>query len=211
MKKIIYMALGALTMLTNLANAAGFLSGVPHIEDFTAFHAQVMPICQLEKLAKVQEGMIHGEDPSVLRNQLPAIVNDRDVLIMQRLVHLVEPAAAGAADLYGQILGQAAALLADIPGINPAETDLWAYFYSIVILQKCWSKAQMPDDHSHVVPDHLVNNHFVSGWPEEIVINGVRMDFDVTMLDLTAKNNAWRASVGLPPLAAHAGVAGAHA
>jgi hypothetical protein len=206
MKKTIYVALGALTILTNLANAAGFLATLPRMDTIPAFHMQMMPMNNLAMLGKLEEGIQQdqaGGYAQFLRGLVAGSATARDISIVRKLAHLNDPAA-GVADPYGQILAQAQGLLAVIPGITPEETDVWTHFYSLCVLNKGWRLPQMAGDHSHMGPGEVIphagGNIIVPAGPVDYHINGLKVDFDTTMADFHQKLNSYRATAGLPAL-----------
>ncbi len=213
MKKIIYIALSALTMICNMSHAAaagdaGFLENMPHIAgaalgSFESEEKQFANLITVGTLEEVIQQDGHGYKDFV-RGQLGARASDRDVVIMRRLVHLDDPAA-GVAEPYAVILGQATGLLAGIDGMTPQETDLWAYLYALIQFNKGWVLPQMADDHSLVaepeVIAHAGGNIVHAGGPMDYVRPVVgKVDFDGTMAVLNAKIDAYRIVKELPAL-----------
>jgi hypothetical protein len=186
MKKTVYMALGALAILTNLGNAAsvdpdrGFLVKMPRMTTTYVFNDEMMG---MEKLTVVGRNIEAGqiEQATLFRSMLGERITDRDVQIAQRLTHLNEPAG-DVADPNGQILAQTTTLLADIDGITPEETAVWARFYALCIFWVGWS-----------APEDGAQNYYM---PRQ----GGARNFDRTMADFHGILDAYRTAVGLAPL-----------
>ena len=219
MKKTIYIALGALTILTNLANAAslspaqdGILPTLSHVNSEEDYHDLHQNITQLiEWSIKKASGCPIGQD--TLNNG----ITERDVTIMQHLpsLNLLDSEDGPCGDMPS-LAGMPVESLAGIT-MTEQEKELWRFLHSLFTSTTVWESSQEGEKDVSIVATYggvstrgvllggyneIANTLLLQAFPQ--ICKSV--NFEGTMKKLNEKIDAYKASVELFPLAA-----GAHA
>jgi hypothetical protein len=209
MKKTIYIALGTLTILTNLANAASVTSAEAVSTPRGAvskFLGQLSPLSQQNNWIPL--GLDVRDMMYSVRNRLgdpsARVVekvkgDDLDMVIMETLSNFRNygslPTDVIVIDMpYKDFVKKTAELLAPIHNLTDAEKSLWIDLYSLCCLSKGLQLIPEKEDHRtyKVDPGHLSLG--------EMIEEGCKVYEGLNRRNLNTKIHAYRAAVGLPPL-----------